>query len=108
MALFKIFKGNSVNLPKTYNDGYCYVTIDEGKMYIDTTNAAAGRIVLNAEKADKDAYGREIHRFYESMVPQGTTIPSNTNLNTINFLQVGNYYCSQDAAVKTLTNCPTD
>ena len=77
-------------------------------MYIDTTNAAAGRIVLNAEKADKDAYGREIHRFYESMVPQGTTIPSNTNLNTINFLQVGNYYCSQDATVKTLTNCPTD
>ena len=77
-------------------------------MYIDTTNAAAGRIVLNAEKADKDAYGREIHRFYESMVPQGTVIPSNTNLNTINFLQVGNYYCSQDATVKTLTNCPTD
>lgn len=77
-------------------------------MYIDTTNAAAGRIVLNAEKADKDAYGREIHRFYESMVPQGTAIPANVNLNTINFLQVGNYYCAQDDTVKTLTNCPTD
>lgn len=77
-------------------------------MYIDTTNAAAGRIVLNAEKADKDTYGREIHRFYESMVPQGTIIPASVNLNTINFLQVGNYYCSQDATVKTLTNCPTD
>lgn len=77
-------------------------------MYIDTTNAAAGRIVLNAEKADKDAYGKEIHRFYESMVPQGTVIPASVNLNTINFLQVGNYYCSKNDTVKTLTNCPTD
>ena len=77
-------------------------------MYIDTTNAAAGRIVLNAERADKDAYGKEIHRFYESMVPQGTIIPANVDLNTINFLQVGNYYCSKNDTVKTLTNCPTD
>ena len=52
MALFKIFKGLKDNLPTTYNDGYCYVTIDDGKMYIDTTNAESGRIVLNAAHAD--------------------------------------------------------
>ena len=34
MALFKIFKGNSSTLPKNYKDGYCYFTVDDGKMYI--------------------------------------------------------------------------
>lgn len=80
-------------------------------MYIDhkaNENDAGQRFCLNAEKADKDAYGREIHRFYESMIPQGTIIPASVNLNTINFLQVGNYYCSKNDTVKTLTNCPTD
>ena len=77
-------------------------------MYIDTTNAAAGRIVLNAEKADKDVNGREIHRFYESLISQGTVIPSSTNLNSINFLQVGSYSCATDAVSASLTNCPTN
>jgi hypothetical protein len=55
LALFKIFKGLKANLPKTYNDGYCYVTTDDGKMYIDTTNDASGRICLNAGHADTAA-----------------------------------------------------
>lgn len=55
MALFKIFKGLKKNLPTDkYIDGWCYVTTDDGKMYIDTKdNDSSGRIVLNAEKADK-------------------------------------------------------
>ena len=54
MALFKIFKGNSSTLPETYKDGYCYFTIDDGKMYIDTSNATdgSGGICLNAKTAD--------------------------------------------------------
>jgi hypothetical protein len=54
LALFKIFKGNSSTLPETYKDGYCYFTIDDGKMYIDTSNATdgSGRICLNAKMAD--------------------------------------------------------
>lgn len=35
MALFKISKGNSANLPTEMHDGYCYFTIDDGKFYID-------------------------------------------------------------------------
>lgn len=53
MALFKIHKGLKANLPTTYNAGYCYFTTDDGKFYIDTTNTAAGRIILNAGQADK-------------------------------------------------------
>lgn len=53
MALFKISKGLKTNLPNTYNEGYCYFTTDDGKMYIDTkTNDSTGRICLNAAKAD--------------------------------------------------------
>lgn len=46
-------------------------------------------------------------RFALQSVPYGTPIGSNVNLNTTTYLRVGNYYCSSDAAVKTLTNCPT-
>ena len=35
MALFKISKGNSANLPAEKHDGYCYFTTDDGKFYID-------------------------------------------------------------------------
>ena len=52
LALFKIFKGKKINLPKTYNEGYCYFTEDDGKFYIDTTSNASGRKCLNAGHAD--------------------------------------------------------
>lgn len=52
MALFKIKRGLAATLPTTYVEGYCYFTTDDGKFYIDTTNTAAGRITLNAYKAD--------------------------------------------------------
>lgn len=32
--------------------GYCYFDKTDGKFYVDTTNAAAGRMALNAYKAD--------------------------------------------------------
>lgn len=50
MALFKILKGNSSNLPSKLTEGYCYVTQDNGKFYIDVTGTK--RIVLNSETAD--------------------------------------------------------
>lgn len=49
MALFKILKGNSNNLPKKYNEGYCYFTKDEHKFYIDINDSS--RVPLNAEDA---------------------------------------------------------
>ena len=54
LALFKIFKGESQNLPQNYNEGYAYFTIDDGKFYIDTNNSSNGRVALNANKADRD------------------------------------------------------
>lgn len=49
----------------------------------------------------------QLDRYYRSLVPVGTAITANKNLNTVEFLKVGKYYCSTNATVATLTNCPT-
>lgn len=65
MALFKIEKGLATNLSKhrpNTVEGYCYVTTDDGKFYIDigTGNGTSKRIVLNAGSADKLTTARTI------------------------------------------------
>lgn len=62
--LFKINKGLKQNLPTTYTAGHCYVTTDEGLLYIDTDNTATGRIILNALKAEQDSDGNIINNSY--------------------------------------------
>lgn len=72
MALFKIERGLSENLPlkrKNTSDGTIYFTTDDGKIYIDITNEeeakiGENRICLNADKADRDSLGRDIKDSY--------------------------------------------
>ena len=54
MALFKISKGKSTNLPANKVNGYCYVTTDEHKLYVDYTkdDGTLDRFALNAISAD--------------------------------------------------------
>ena len=54
MALFKILKGKSANLPSNKVNGYCYVTTDEHKLYVDYTkdDGTLDRFALNAVYAD--------------------------------------------------------
>lgn len=59
MALFKILQGVAENLPSKKIEGYCYVTTDEGKFYIDITGTK--RICLNAATADKIANSLSIN-----------------------------------------------
>lgn len=59
-----------------------------------------GYLYSNGEKVDM--------RIRRSLIPVGTTIPANANLNTIAYLKVGNYYCSQTTNAKTVTNCPVE
>lgn len=47
------------NLPSKKTEGYCYVTTDEGKFYVDITGTK--RICLNAETADKVAHSLSIN-----------------------------------------------
>lgn len=59
-----------------------------------------GYVYSNGEKVDM--------RIRRSLIPIGTLIPAKANLNTIAYLKVGNYYCSQTANAKTIKNCPVD
>jgi hypothetical protein len=54
LALFKILKGNKSGLPSNKVDGYCYVTLDEHKMYIDyeKSDKTLDRFTLDAAQAD--------------------------------------------------------
>jgi hypothetical protein len=59
-----------------------------------------GYLYSNGEKVDM--------RFTRSLLPVGTSIPASANLNTIEFLKIGKYYCSLNADAKTIKNCPVN
>jgi hypothetical protein len=46
-------------------------------------------------------------REFATLVPSGTRITDNANLNTVDYLKVGNYACTSDASAKTIVNSPT-
>lgn len=54
MALFKISKGNSQNLPATLTEGYCWYTYDDSKFYIDykDNDGKLTRKAINAQDAE--------------------------------------------------------
>ena len=47
-------------------------------------------------------------RLFTMLVPTGTAIPANADLQTTEYLKVGRYYCSANATAITLKNCPID
>ncbi len=55
MALFKVHKGASQNLPTTLTEGYCWYTYNDSKFYIDfkDDNGVLTRKALNANEASK-------------------------------------------------------
>ncbi len=68
--------------------------------------AGAASAGAAATKAISDQNGKQIDRIYCSMVPAGTNIPANADLNTTAYIKVGNYYCSSNANAATLKNSP--
>lgn len=46
-------------------------------------------------------------RTFLTLIPTGTQIGANVNLNTTTYIKVGRYYCSSNTTVETLLNCPT-
>lgn len=66
---------------------------------------------ISGASADAKATGdalNDLDRTRLSLVPYGTSIASNKDLNTAEFIKVGNYYCSANATAATLSNCPTN
>ena len=59
-----------------------------------------GYVVSNGERVDM--------RFTRSLLPVGIEILESANLNTIEYLKVGKYFCRQNVTAKTVKNCPVN
>lgn len=79
-----------------------YATEEYVDNAVDSVNVKGedGYVYSNGEKVDM--------RIRRSLIPIGTLIPAKANLNTIAYLKVGNYYCSQTSNAVTIKNCPVD
>ena len=100
------------NIPSTIakTGSLCYCTDDSKFCQFDGTTwveAKLGGVELGTT-ADTAAAGNHSHREFGSLIPYGTSILEDVDLNTTDYLKVGNYYCSKDAFAETLLNCPTD
>ena len=73
----------------------------------DTTYSTATTSANGLMSKDDKVIVDRLNRESLSLVPRGTAITANQNLNTVNFIMVGKYYCGTNAIVQTLTNCPT-
>jgi hypothetical protein len=62
-------------------------------------------------KTDAAIAAQNADRLFAKLMPSGTELISTTenplDLNSVEYLKVGNYYCTSDATVKTMVNCPT-
>ena len=72
-----------------------------------TTSSFAAATTINPSTGLITEAGFQLQRKYGTLVPFGTVIPENANLNTIDYIKVGNYYQSLSNTVTTFTNCPT-
>ena len=83
---------------------------DDKKMYFK--NKAENIFIddnTNVKTAlDDKASKNHTHRTALSLVPTGTNIPKNADLNTIDYIKVGCYYCGNNDTASTLKNCPTN
>ena len=83
MALFKVFRGTSINLPAKLHDGYAYLTTDDGKFYIDTANK---RILINPDtsSAQKISYSNggvltNVGAVLDSLLQSSASIETHTS-----------------------------
>ena len=87
--------GQSANVSPAHGNSFKvpYVTVDT---YGRVTAAADKTVTLPSD------------RLFTTLVPTGTSIPANADLNTTTYLKVGRYFCSKNADAITLLNCPTN
>ena len=106
------WSAEGVDLP-TVNDAT--LTIQHNGTTVQTftanqgTNATANIIVPTqfSDLSGTISANQIDNRLFSMLIPEGTEIPANKDLNTLEFLKVGKYFCQPNTTVTTLTNCPT-
>lgn len=87
-------KGSDNTASKTLSFGGTFTAV--------TDTAVSGHKITDTTTT----YTMPSDRLFTTLVPTGTAIGSNADLNTVTYLKVGRYYCSANKTVATLTNCP--
>lgn len=119
-ALNNIDYNNLVNAPNITEDNSDSVVIadDNGNIVVkvDKDGIHSKDLMLNGENVLNTINTKfnEINETIENydrlrigLVPLGTRIEANTELNSIEMIRVGSYYCTSNATTATLLNCPT-
>lgn len=87
-------KGTDATATKTLAFGETFTAV--------TDTAVSGHQITDTTTT----YTMPSDRLFTTLVPTGTSIPANADLNTATYLKVGRYFCSKTADAATLTNCP--
>ena len=83
---------------------------------VDEDGVHAAKIILNGEDLSIKLNNefnlinktmQDYDRLRAGLIPMGMAIGEDADLNTIEYLSVGSYYCSANKTVATLNNCPT-
>lgn len=109
--------GASVTIPKITVDSKGRVT-SAGNITFSNINAAtatkatqdgSGNVITSTYRTISDSYSiSDTKKLFDGNAAFGTIIPKNADLNTVDYLNIGNYYIEYDVHAATLSNCPTN
>lgn len=107
--------GSSVTIPKITVDSKGRITSAENTTFSNINAATAtkatqdggGNVITSTYRTISDSYSIDnMNKLFDGNAAFGTSIPENADLNTINYIAIGNYYCIDNDRVLTISNCP--
>lgn len=109
--------GSSVTIPKITVDSKGRITSAENTTFSNinassatkATQDGSGNVITSTYRTIADSYSiSDTKKLFDGNAAFGTIIPKNADLNTTDYLNIGNYYIEYDANAATLSNCPTN
>lgn len=109
--------GSSVTIPNITVDSKGRVTSAENTTFSNINAATAtkatqdggGNVITSTYRTISDSYSiSDTKKLFDGNAAFGTIIPKNADLNTVDYITIGNYYIEYDVHAATLSNCPTN
>ena len=109
--------GLSVTIPKITVDREGRITSAENTTFSNINAATATKatkdgnnnIITSTYRTISDSYSiSDMKKLFDGNAAFGTAIPANADLNTVDYLNIGNYYVSLSETASKLSNCPTN
>lgn len=109
--------GASVTIPKITVDSKGRVTSAENTTFSNINAATAtkatqdggGNVITSTYRTISDSYSiSDTKKLFDGNAAFGTKIPKNADLNTVDYINIGNYYVLLSETASTISNCPTN